>query len=109
MPKKTLTVTRTKTITTTRMLTATLALALANGAALAMVPFQESPLFTMGVQCPIVSLEFQEGCGGGKYKKAVVECSGLETNLILQPGECLSVEKFNEEAAVACQQECLVQ
>ncbi len=106
MKTQTLTQTKTKTITTTRMLTATLALALANGLALSAVPLADRPVLTAGLQCPVVSVEFENSCENGTFAQARVTCEGSDMQLLIQPKNCLSVEALHDQALLACNQEC---
>ncbi len=106
MKTQTLTQTKTKTITTTRMLTATLALALANGLALSAVPLQDRPVLTVGAQCPVVSVEFQNSCENGGFSQAMVTCEGAKVELLIDPGACVSAQTLETQALLVCQQEC---
>ncbi len=110
MPNRTQTLTQTKTqtITTTKMLTATLALALANAAAFAVIPLQEKPIMNLGAACPVVSVEYRQSCGNGKYAEAEVLCGSEGSgSLVLQPYSCLSPVEMETQARLVCQKECL--
>lgn len=109
MRTQTLTATKTSTITTTRMLTATMALMFANAAALAMVPLNQKPVLTVGVQCPVQTIAFEASCGKGKFRQVTVDCdnSGVKLRLQKQAKTCLTADQWDKQAALACQSSCL--
>lgn len=110
MRTSTLTATRTKTITTTQMLTATCALALANAMALAVIPLGDKPIMNMAVQCPAEKVSFEDSCGVDKFRSVTVNCTGIETDLVVQNNKsCLTTSQLEDQAALACQEECIAQ